>query len=171
MPRLERWGRSSYLAKDELDAAFRLWRQHGMSVSDTQRHASNSVIFEAYPVAGFNYRMTDIQAAIGLQQLQRLPRIVQSRRALAARYHRKLADMAGISLPVEPAGMQSNWQSFALRLDPSLDQLALLVPLGLKALKDQQAAMELIAQLLDQLAHKDLKDHKVLQVLLAQTRL
>ncbi len=112
--------------RPDLDAAFRLWRQHGMSVSDTQRHASNSVIFEAYPVPGFNYRMTDIQAAIGLQQLQRLPRIVQSRRALAARYHRKLADMAGITLPVEPAGMQSNWQSFALRLDPSLDQLALM---------------------------------------------
>jgi dTDP-4-amino-4,6-dideoxygalactose transaminase len=49
----------------ELDASFRLLRQHGMSVSDTVRHASTDVVFEEYPVTGFNYRMTDIQAAIG----------------------------------------------------------------------------------------------------------
>ncbi|WP_108502349.1 DegT/DnrJ/EryC1/StrS family aminotransferase [Paracoccus indicus] len=112
--------------RPDLDAAFRLWRQHGMSVSDTQRHASNSVIFEDYPVPGFNYRMTDIQAAIGLQQLQRLPKIIQSRRALAARYHRRLADLPGVTVPHEPAGMQSNWQSYAVRLDHGIDQLALM---------------------------------------------
>lgn len=110
----------------ELDARFRLWRQHGMSVSDTQRHASNDVIFEAYPVAGFNYRMTDIQAAIGLEQLTRLPTIMQARRALAARYRRNLAAIPGITVPTEADGYISNWQSFAVRLDPDLDQLALM---------------------------------------------
>ena len=60
----------------EWDQRFRLLRQHGMSVPDTVRHKSNQVIFETYPVPGFNYRLTDVQAAIGLEQLKRLPHIV-----------------------------------------------------------------------------------------------
>ncbi len=52
-------------ASAELDRAFRLLRQHGMSVPDAVRHSSERVIFESYPVVGYNYRMTDIQAAIG----------------------------------------------------------------------------------------------------------
>ena len=59
-----------------------------MSVPDTVRHASSQVVFEEYPVPAFNYRMTDIQAAIGREQLKRLPAIVERRRALAARYAR-----------------------------------------------------------------------------------
>src|SRR5262249_8533062 len=47
------------------DARCRLLRQHGMSVPDTVRHGANTVIFESYPVLGYNYRMTDIQAAVG----------------------------------------------------------------------------------------------------------
>ena len=58
------------------DSKFRLWRQHSMSVSDTVRHSANSVIFESYPEIGFNYRMTDVQAAIGREQLKRLPELV-----------------------------------------------------------------------------------------------
>ena len=57
-----------------------------MSVPDAVRHASPQVIFEEYPVVGYNYRMTDIQAAIGREQLKRLPAIVARRRELAARY-------------------------------------------------------------------------------------
>src|SRR5690606_2541029 len=57
----------------ELDRQFRLLRQHGMSVPDTQRHAARQVIFEEYPLVGFNYRMTDVQGAMGRVQLQRLP--------------------------------------------------------------------------------------------------
>src|SRR5678815_5239703 len=80
----------------ELDASFRLLRQHGMSVSDTVRHASTDVVFEEYPVTGFNYRMTDIQAAIGREQLSRLPEIVSRRRALASRYGERLRGIPGI---------------------------------------------------------------------------
>jgi dTDP-4-amino-4,6-dideoxygalactose transaminase len=47
------------------NAKFKLLRQHGMSVPDTVRHGSNRVIFESHPVLGYNYRMTDIQAAVG----------------------------------------------------------------------------------------------------------
>jgi dTDP-4-amino-4,6-dideoxygalactose transaminase len=59
----------------ELDHKFRLFRQHGMSVPDTVRHGSQRVIFENYLMVGFNYRMTDVQAAVGRKQLQRLPEL------------------------------------------------------------------------------------------------
>ena len=75
----------------EWDAQFRLLRQHCMSVPDTKRHASAEVIFEGYPAVGYNYRMTDMQAAIGCEQLKRLPEIVDKRRELAARYQSLLA--------------------------------------------------------------------------------
>ncbi len=121
-------GEGGMLTTDDaaLDAKFRLWRQHGMSISDAQRHASRDVVFEDYPIAGYNYRMTDIQAAVGREQLRRLPEIVAARRKLAAMYHERLAGLDGISLPVEPDWAQSNWQSFAVRLDDDLDQRSVM---------------------------------------------
>src|SRR5690606_16211209 len=86
----------------EYDRLFRLWRQHGMSVPDTVRHGSRSVIFESYPVLGYNYRMTDVQAAVGREQLKRLPDIIARRRALAHRYRERLTGIPGVSPPVEP---------------------------------------------------------------------
>jgi perosamine synthetase len=70
------------------DRRFRLLRQHGMSISDSVRHQTSQVLFEEYPVSGFNYRMTDIQAAIGRRQLQRLPQIIAHRRRRATVYAR-----------------------------------------------------------------------------------
>ena len=110
----------------ELDALFRLWRQHGMSVSDTARHGSSSVIFEDYPLRGYNYRMTDIQAAIGREQLRRLPGIVARRRALADRYRTALNGVFGITLPAEPKWARSNWQSFPIGLSDQIDQRKLM---------------------------------------------
>ena len=105
-------------ADPDLDRKFRLLRQHGMSVSDTVRHSSSAVIQEEYPVLGYNYRMTDIQAAIGREQLTRLPGIVSRRRALAERYRERLARVAGVSIPIEPEWARTNWQSYAVRVDP-----------------------------------------------------
>jgi len=104
-------------ADPDLDRKFRLLRQHGMSVSDTVRHSSSAVIQEEYPVLGYNYRMTDIQAAIGREQLTRLPGIVSRRRALAERYRERLARVAGVSIPTEPEWARTNWQSYAVRVD------------------------------------------------------
>jgi perosamine synthetase len=109
-------------ANAEWNAKFRLLRQHGMSVPDTVRHGATQVIFESYPVVGFNYRMTDIQAAIGRVQLTRLPELVASRRALAARYAALLADSVGIKAPSEPDYAKSNWQSYCVRLPEGCDQ-------------------------------------------------
>src|SRR5262249_37567474 len=99
-----------------LDRQFRLLRQHGMDVSDAARHTSARVIDERYMVLGFNYRLTDIQAAIGREQLKRLPEIVALRRARAARYHELLARIPAVHRPAEPRWARTNWQSYAVRL-------------------------------------------------------
>jgi dTDP-4-amino-4,6-dideoxygalactose transaminase len=109
-----------------LDRKFRLWRQHGMDVSDASRHASRQVVFESYPELGYNYRMTDIQAAVGREQLKRLPGLVAERRNLAARYAELLAGIPGLGLPCEPAWARSNWQSFCVRLPEHCDQRAVM---------------------------------------------
>ena len=106
----------------EYDRQFRLLRQHAMSVSDRVRHNAGQVIFEEYPVVGFNYRMTDIQAAVGRAQLARLPAIIEQRRQLANLYAELLGDIAGLGLPHEPAWARSNWQSFAVQLPEQCDQ-------------------------------------------------
>jgi dTDP-4-amino-4,6-dideoxygalactose transaminase len=110
----------------KFDAKFKLLRQHGMSVPDTVRHGSQQVIFENYLVAGYNYRMTDIQAAIGLKQLERLPQIIGRRRFLADRYAELLGNIEELRLPVEPEWARSNWQSYCVRLSERVDQKAVM---------------------------------------------
>jgi perosamine synthetase len=105
-----------------IDCKFRLWRQHGMSVPDTVRHSSREVVFESYPELGFNYRLTDIQAAIGREQLKRLPEAISQRRQMAARYRQLLAGVPGLVLPVEPEWARANWQSYCVRLPENTDQ-------------------------------------------------
>jgi dTDP-4-amino-4,6-dideoxygalactose transaminase len=113
-------------ANAEFDNAFRLLRQHGMSVPDTVRHASPQVVFEDYLAIGYNYRMTDIQAAIGRKQLGRLPELVSRRRVLAARYDELLGNIEGLQLPLEPEWARSNWQSYCLRLPDRVNQVAVM---------------------------------------------
>lgn len=113
-------------ARPEWDAKFRLLRQHAMSVPDTVRHGSAQVIFESYPEVGYNYRMTDIQAAVGREQLRRLPGIVPERRALADRYRALLGDIPDLQLPFEPEWARSNWQSYCVRLPDGCDQRAVM---------------------------------------------
>jgi dTDP-4-amino-4,6-dideoxygalactose transaminase len=102
----------------DLDRQFRLLRHHGMSVSDAVRHESPDVTFEEYPVVGYNYRLTDIQAAIGREQVKRLPSLVARRRELAARYEAAFSGVPGVTPPVEPVWARSNWQSYAIRVAP-----------------------------------------------------
>jgi perosamine synthetase len=109
-------------ASADLDRTFRLLRQHGMSVPDAVRHSSNQVIFENYTVLGYNYRMTDIQAAVGREQLKRLPATVARRRELAARYEERLQAIDGVIVPREPRWARSNWQSYAVRIGAWIDQ-------------------------------------------------
>ncbi|MGO7366151.1 DegT/DnrJ/EryC1/StrS family aminotransferase [Rhizobium leguminosarum] len=119
-------------ANSEYDRKFRLWRQHGMSVTDTARHGSKQVIFEDYDELGYNYRMTDLQAAVGRVQLRRLPELIAQRRLLAAQYLERLSTVPGLGLPIEPDWARSNWQSFCVRLPDAVDQRAVM-----QALLDQ----------------------------------
>lgn len=109
-------------ANGEYDRLFRLWRQHGMTLSDRHRHNSQQVTFEAYEMMGYNYRMTDLQAAVGRVQLARLPEIVRQRREVALRYHHGLASHPGLRPPLEPVWARSNWQSFCVGLPKACDQ-------------------------------------------------
>jgi perosamine synthetase len=106
----------------EWAAKFKLLRQHGMSIPDTVRHGSGQVIFEQHSVLGYNYRMTDIQAAVGREQLKRLPEIITRRRMLGGRYSKLLANNIGLETPSEPAYARSNWQSYCVRLPKHCDQ-------------------------------------------------
>jgi len=113
-------------ANPEFDRRFRLWRQHSMSVSDAARHASQKVVVEEYTELGFNYRMTDLQAAIGRVQLERLPAMIARRRALAQNYLTRLAAIPGLRLPAEPEWARSNWQSFCVRVPEGCDRGAVM---------------------------------------------
>mgnify|MGYP001293386681 CR=1 FL=1 len=112
--------------RPEWDQRLRLLRHHGMSIPDTVRHQSREIIFETYVETAFNYRLTDMQAAIGRQQLKRLPALIERRRALAARYTQTLAGHEALVTPTEPAWAQSNWQSYCLVLAERIDQRALM---------------------------------------------
>jgi perosamine synthetase len=114
-------------AHDEWDRQFRLWRQHGMSIPDTVRHGSAKVVFESYPCLGYNYRMTDVQSAMGREQLKKLPMIVEKRREMVEFYKALLsAEVPAIGLPDEPPFAKSNWQSFCVRLPGGARQMKVM---------------------------------------------
>ena len=96
----------------------KLLRQHGMSVNAGARHGATKIIFEDHLEVAYNYRMTDIQAAVGISQLEKLDWIVEERRKIAERYLTALADIACIRLPNEESGYFTNWQSFSIYLKP-----------------------------------------------------
>ena len=93
-------------------------REHSMSVSASQRHASVLAPPEQYDEVGFNYRMTDMQAAVGIVQLGRLHEIVRRRREIVAAYTAALADVAGLRLLTDPEWGTCNFQSFWIEVLP-----------------------------------------------------
>ena len=113
-------------ADSTLDDRFRLWRQHGMNLPDSARHQSPRVVFERYSDIGFNYRMTDIQAAVGREQLKRLPQILKARRKVADQYAEKLRQLPGLVFPTAPEWARSNWQGYCIRLPEGVDQLSVM---------------------------------------------
>jgi perosamine synthetase len=94
----------------------KLLRQHGMSVNDRTRHESAKIIFEDHLEVGYNYRLTDIQASVGIRQLEKLDWIIKKRRKIANRYHKAFKGIPGIQLPLEKKGYFSNYQSYSIFL-------------------------------------------------------
>jgi perosamine synthetase len=105
------------VADPEVAARLRRLRQHGMDVSDLARHNARDIVIEGYPERGWNCRMTDMQAALGLRQLEALDEILAERRRQAARYSAALEDIPHLEPPHEPAYARRTWQSYAVRLD------------------------------------------------------
>ncbi len=95
---------------------FHLLRHQGMSISDRERHCSKRVIFEGYPVIGYNYRMTDIQGALGVEQLKKIEKIVKKRREIAIAYTKGLEGVDWLKVSEEPAYCKTNWQSYPVRV-------------------------------------------------------
>jgi dTDP-4-amino-4,6-dideoxygalactose transaminase len=107
-------------------------REHAMSVSAKERHSSILAPAEEYAEVGFNYRMTDLQAAIGLVQLGRLSEMVSRRRANVALYRDGLDDLPGLRILGDPEWGTSNFQSFWVEVLPEfpLDREGLLAHLA-----------------------------------------
>ena len=101
---------------DGLADRARKLRAHGMSVSDLDRHKADRPIIEEYQDLGFNYRMTDIQASIGLVQVRRLDELLGIRVAKAARYNAELAKIKGLEVPYTPPYATHTYQSYCVRL-------------------------------------------------------
>jgi len=101
---------------DELAEKLRGLRTHGMSVSADKRHTADKVISEAYDVLGYNYRMTDMQGALGVEQMKRLDGIIARRRQLAERYTELLGTIPGIRPPADPEDTHT-YQSYMVVLD------------------------------------------------------
>jgi dTDP-4-amino-4,6-dideoxygalactose transaminase len=87
-------------------------REHAMSVSAADRHTSVLPPAEEYTEVGFNFRMTDLQAAVGLVQLGRLPEIVARRREIAERYRAAIGGIPGLRAVADPDYGTANFQSF-----------------------------------------------------------
>jgi len=113
-------GEGGMIAVNDAEVAARLrrLRAHGMDVSDLARHSAKDVILESYGERGWNYRMTDIQAAIGLCQLDALDEILERRRIVAERYTAALAEIDHLQPPFDPADRVRTWQSYCVRVAP-----------------------------------------------------
>ncbi len=111
-------GEGGMLVTPDSDVAARLrrLREHGMDLSSAARHASRQPVIERYTELGFNFRMTDVQAAIGLVQLGKLGKLVARRRMLAQRYQQLLERIPGVLTITDPAYGTTNYQSFWILL-------------------------------------------------------
>lgn len=92
----------------------KLLRQHAMSVNDRERHTAGKIIFEDHLEVGYNYRMTDIQAAVGVKQLEKLDFIIEERRKIAKTYNEAFSSIACVTPQHEAEGYFTNYQSYTL---------------------------------------------------------
>lgn len=108
-------------------------RNHGASLSEDQRRlGSRPYLLPDFNLLGYNYRMTDLQGAIGCVQLTKLESLIQERARWAEYYRQALSDIACLQLPPEPDQGRHSWQSFTvlvreelapIRRDELMDQL------------------------------------------------
>jgi len=104
----------------DIDRLFRLSRHHGMNISDHSRNKSNEIVIEEYLSTGNNYRLSDLHASMGLEQLKKLEKIYSMRRAIGSFYKRLLIDMSWIQVQKESDNCHTNYQTFPILLSQDL---------------------------------------------------
>ncbi len=105
---------------DELAAHLRCLRNHGAAISEEERHSGpRPHILPAFPVLGYNYRMSDLQGAVGLVQTSRLPFLLDERMRMAKMYREMLSEINWLQLPAEPSSGRHGWQSYVCLLSES----------------------------------------------------
>jgi perosamine synthetase len=111
-------GEGGLIATDDtaLAAKARVLRSTGASSSDLERHHAKGTLVQQYEDVGYNYRMTDLQAAIGLVQLRKLDAMVEERTAQAKHYDDLFRDMDEIEPPYVPTGSTHAYSSYLIRL-------------------------------------------------------
>jgi len=144
-------GEGGMITTDDRTIAERLrrFRHHGMSVSDIERHMANTVIIETYPELGYNYRMTDIQAAMGIEQMKKLPFILDTRKKIACIYDNELSKIPHIRIPQVPSYARHNYQSYWIELLDSapVDRNALMEKLLEKGIATRRGIMAIHREL------------------------
>ena len=113
---------------DELAARLRLFRNHGITSDHRQRSEEGSWFYEMVDL-GFNYRITDIQCALGRSQLRKLPQWIRRRKQIAARYDKALAEIEGVEPLVVAPDREHAYHLYVVRLDPGLDRQAVFAAL------------------------------------------
>lgn len=102
---------------EELYQCAEKYRNHGAELSEEQRHrGSKPYLLPEFTVVGYNYRMTDIQAAIGRVQLSKLEKFIQEREVIASIYNEKLADIDWLITPKKGSNVIHAWQAYVLRI-------------------------------------------------------
>jgi perosamine synthetase len=138
-------GEGGMIVTDDAALAERLrrLRHQGMSLSDFARHDAAPTVFESYPEIGYNFRITDIQAAIGLAQLDRLDEILERRRRVAERYEAAFANHPVIQAPHVPPQMSPNWQSYQIMVRPgaAVDRNAVMDSLHANGIPTRRGVM------------------------------
>ena len=99
-------------------------RNHGASVSEEQRHhGPKPFILPAFDIVGYNYRMTDLQGALGAVQLTKLDKFIDERSKWADYYREHLMDVKWLKTPVVPEGYKHGWQSYVTFVDEQISPL------------------------------------------------
>ncbi|MET3433860.1 dTDP-4-amino-4,6-dideoxygalactose transaminase [Herbaspirillum seropedicae] len=104
---------------DALAEKLRRLRDHGAAMTDLQRHlGARPYLLADHPDAGYNQRMTDIQAALGAAQMERADDIIAERRRLAERYDAAFADLSWLRTPAHVEGLEHGYQSYPCLFQP-----------------------------------------------------
>jgi perosamine synthetase len=131
-------GEGGMITTDDLEIAERArrLRSHGASVSAHERHQSKGIVFEQYAELGYNYRLSDILAAVGLAQLPKIDGFLARRKAIADRYDAAFARLPELQVPACPPYAGHAFQSYGVRLTNSCERdrdevLRLLIERGI----------------------------------------